>query len=137
MSRTVRINATLDADLLARIDAFAAARLEDRSTAIRQLVDQALRDVSKREALQAYQQGRLTLPELARTLRLDVWAAQDLLAAEGVAVAQGGRGRLTAAPRRPRGRLVAPRQAAARYEIEGAQLLALRVARRREIYSPR
>ena len=33
MSRTVRINATLDADLLARIDAFAAARLEDRSTA--------------------------------------------------------------------------------------------------------
>ncbi len=72
MSPTVRINATLDADLLARIDAFAAGRLEDRSTAIRQLVDQALRDLSKREALQAYQQGRLTLRELARTLRLDV-----------------------------------------------------------------
>jgi hypothetical protein len=97
MSRTVRINATLDADLLARIDAFAAARLEDRSTAIRQLVDQALRDLSKREALQAFEQGRLTLRELARTLRLDVWAAQDLLAAEGVAVAQGGRGETAAA----------------------------------------
>ncbi len=73
------------------------ARLEDRSTAIRQLVDQALRDLSKREALQAYEQGRLTLRELARTLRLDVWAAQDLLAAEGVAVAQGGRGEIAAA----------------------------------------
>jgi len=60
-------------------------------------VDQALRDLSKREALQAYQQGRLTLRELARTLRLDVWAAQDLLAAEGVAVAQGGRGETAAA----------------------------------------
>ena len=55
--------------------AFAVVRLEDRSTAIRQLVDQALRDLSKREALQAYQQGRLTLRELAGTLRLDVWAA--------------------------------------------------------------
>lgn len=97
MSRTVRINATLDADLLARIDAFAAARLEDRSTAIRQLVDQALRDLSKKEALQAYQEARLTLRELASTLRLDVWSTQDLLAAEGVAVAQGGRGETAAA----------------------------------------
>jgi len=35
--------------------------------------------------------------ELARKLRLDVWAAQDLLAAEGVAVAQGGRGETAAA----------------------------------------
>lgn len=33
MARTVRINATLDTDLLERIDAFAASRLEDRSTA--------------------------------------------------------------------------------------------------------
>lgn len=97
MSRTVRINATLDEDLLARIDAFASARLEDRSTAIRQLVDQALRDIAKREALQAYEGGRMTLREFARALRLDPWAAQDLLAAEGVAVAQGGRGETSAA----------------------------------------
>ncbi len=97
MSRTVRINATLDEDLLARIDAFASARLEDRSTAIRQLVDQALRDLAKREAMRAYQGGRMTLREFARALRLDLWAAQDLLAAEGVAVAQGVRGETAAA----------------------------------------
>ena len=97
MSKTVRINATLDEDLLARIDTFAAARLEDRSTAIRQLIDQALRDLTKREVLQAYRDGRMTLRELARALRLDIWAAQDLLAAEGVAVAQGGRGETAAA----------------------------------------
>lgn len=97
MSKTVRINATLDEDLLARIDAFAAARLEDRSTAIRQLVDQALRDLAKHDALRSYQAGRITLRELALALRLDVWAAQDLLAAEGVAVAQGGPGETASA----------------------------------------
>ncbi|MFZ5870590.1 MAG: ribbon-helix-helix protein, CopG family [Actinomycetota bacterium] len=91
MSKTVRVNATLDEDLLARIDAYAAARFEDRSTAIRQLTDLALRELAKRDAITAYQQGRLTLREFGRVLGLDVWAAQDLLAAEGVAVAQGGR----------------------------------------------
>ena len=99
MSRTVRVNATLDTDLLARIDAFAASRLEDRSTAIRQLVDHALRELSKREALDAYRHGRVTLREFARSLALDVWAAQDLLAAEGVAVAQGSRSETQAALR--------------------------------------
>lgn len=88
-AKVVRVNATLDADLLARIDAFASSRFEDRSTAIRQLVDLALRELAKREALAAYTQGRLTLREFARSLSLDAWSAQDLLAAEGVAVAQG------------------------------------------------
>lgn len=97
MSQTVRVNATLDTDLLARIDAFAQSRLEDRSTAIRQLVDLALRELDKREALEAYRAGRLTLREFARALALDIWAAQDLLAAEGVAVAQGSRAETLAA----------------------------------------
>lgn len=43
MSRAVRVNATMDQELLRRIDAFAASRYEDRSTAMRQLVDFALR----------------------------------------------------------------------------------------------
>lgn len=92
MTETVRINTTLDRELLARIDAFARERLEDRSTAIRQLVDLALRELSKREAIEAYRQGRVTLREFGRALNLDVWKAQDLLLAEGVAVAQGARG---------------------------------------------
>ena len=92
MSETVRINATLDRELLARIDAFARDRLEDRSTALRQLVDLALRELSKRDAVEAYRQGRLTLREFGRVVNLDIWKAQDLLLAEGVAVAQGGRG---------------------------------------------
>lgn len=91
MTETVRINATLDRELLARIDAFARDRMEDRSTAIRQLVDLALRELSKREATEAYRQGRVTLREFGRVLGLDVWKAQDLLLAEGVAMAQGSR----------------------------------------------
>ena len=91
MRRTVRVNTTLDDDLLQRIDAFASERREDRSTAIRQLVDIALRELSKRDALDADAQGRLTLREFAGTLNLGVWAAHDLLLAEGVAVAQGSR----------------------------------------------
>jgi hypothetical protein len=35
--------------------------------------------------------GRVTLRELAQRLAVDVWAAHDLLRANGVAVAQGHR----------------------------------------------
>jgi hypothetical protein len=113
VSRAVRVNTTLDADLLERIDAFANERREDRSTAIRQLVDIALRELSKRDALIAYRQGRLTIREFAAALNLDVWGAHDLLAAEGVAIAQGSRAETvdalqrlmsTTAPGRPRSR---------------------------------
>ncbi|MGH7687369.1 MAG: hypothetical protein ACREN2_11205 [Candidatus Dormibacteria bacterium] len=83
------MNTTLDDDLLERIDAFASQRREDRSTAIRQLVDIALRELSKHDALDAYRQGRLTLREFAAVLNIGVWAAHDLLLAEGVAIAQG------------------------------------------------
>lgn len=87
----MRVNATVDEDLLRRVDAFAKARYEDRSTAIRQLLDFALRELAQAEAIQAYQGGRLTLREFGRALGLDVWGAHDLLAARGVPVAQGVR----------------------------------------------
>jgi hypothetical protein len=97
MSKTVRVNATMDRSLVERVDAFAATRLEDRSTAIRQLVVYALRELQKHEAIDAYRAGRLTLGELGRTLCLDPWATHDLLASEGVAVAQGSREETAAA----------------------------------------
>lgn len=91
MTRSVRVNATMDPSLLERVDHFAAQRYEDRSTAIRQLIDFALRELTKRDALESYRAGRLTLRELGRALALDGWAVHDLLSAEGVAVAQGDR----------------------------------------------
>ncbi len=97
MSRAVRVNATMGKEMVQRVDTFAASRYEDRSTAIRQLVDFALRELHKREALHSYRGGRVTLREFARTLGLDIWAAHDLLRAEGVAVAQGERGETSSA----------------------------------------
>ncbi|MGH9041517.1 MAG: CopG family ribbon-helix-helix protein [Acidimicrobiia bacterium] len=99
MGETARVNATMDAELLARLDAFAARRFEDRSTAIRQLLDFALRELAKRDALEAYRAGRLTLRELGRALGLEPWATADLLNAEGVAAAQGSREETAAAMR--------------------------------------
>lgn len=92
MGQAIRVNATMDEDLLRRVDAFAAARYEDRSTALRQLVAFALRELQKREAIEAFAAGRVTLREFGRGLGLDVWAAHDLLRAEGVAMGQGERG---------------------------------------------
>lgn len=51
MSNAVRLNATMDEDLLGRLDAYARDHYEDRSTALRQLVDFALRELRKRDAL--------------------------------------------------------------------------------------
>lgn len=91
MSQAVRLNATMDRDLLRRLDAYARDHYEDRSTALRQLVDFALREIHKRDALHAYQTGRVTLREFAQALGLNVWAAHDLLRAEGVEISQGDR----------------------------------------------
>jgi predicted HTH domain antitoxin len=85
----MRVNTVMSEELLRRLDAFARRRHEDRSTAIRQLVDFALREMTMREAVEAYQAGRLTLRELASALGLDVWATHDLLASRGIPIAQG------------------------------------------------
>lgn len=87
----VRINATMDEALVRRIDAYAEQHLEDRSTALRQLADFALREMALRSALEAYRKGRVSLREFARTLGVDTWQAHDLLRADDVAVAQGAR----------------------------------------------
>jgi len=52
---------------------------------------------ARRDAIEAYRSGRVTLREFARALGLEVWPAHDLLASEGVAIAQGDRGETKAA----------------------------------------
>lgn len=108
MSNAVRLNATMDEDLLGRLDAYARDHYEDRSTALRQLVDFALRELRKRDALKAYRSGRVTLREFARALGLEIWAAHDLLRAEGVAVSQGDRAETVAGLEAVLGELPSP-----------------------------
>lgn len=91
MTDVVRINATVDRALLDRVDRFAERHSEDRSTAIRQLLRIALRQLATDEAVAAYRQGRLTIRQFAEMLELDVWGAHDLLQSQGVAIAQGTR----------------------------------------------
>lgn len=54
MSKVRRVNATLDEDLLARVDEYAGRHREDRSTAIRQLLDLALHSLAEQDAIEAY-----------------------------------------------------------------------------------
>ena len=61
----------MDEELVRRLDAFAESRYEDRSTALRQLVDFALREMHKREALEAYEAGRADRRLMVSTLRVD------------------------------------------------------------------
>lgn len=95
--QAVRVNATMDSDLLRRVDAYAADHYEDRSTALRQLVDFALRELRKRDTLEAYSSGRVTLRDVARALGLSTWAAHDLLRSEGVEIGRGDRAETAAA----------------------------------------
>lgn len=97
MSQAVRLNATMDEDLLRRLDAYARDHYEDRSTALRQLVDFALRELRKQDALKAYRSGRVSLRDFASALGLGIWAAHDLLRAEGVEISQGDRAETTPA----------------------------------------
>lgn len=91
MTDVVRINATLSPALLERVDDYAARMMEDRSTAVRQLLDRGLRALVEDESVAAYRAGRLTLRELAAALHLDTYQAQDVLSSRGAAVATGRR----------------------------------------------
>ena len=52
MLKKVKINATIDPELLGRLDEYSLRYQEDRSTAIRQLLAFALREKNKGKALQ-------------------------------------------------------------------------------------
>ena len=51
MEKAVRVNTTLYPELLKRIDFYAEQRLEDRSTAIRQLISEGLKTELKAKVI--------------------------------------------------------------------------------------
>lgn len=82
----VRVNATLDKNLLRFIDAYAEKMREDRSTAIRQLIGNAILALQKKEVLDAFKDKKLTLREAAKALGVDYWTIQAFLEDEGTAI---------------------------------------------------
>ncbi|OGF55085.1 MAG: hypothetical protein A2Z21_04690 [Candidatus Fraserbacteria bacterium RBG_16_55_9] len=71
-------------ELLRLVDSYARKHLEDRSTALRQLVAEALRYREWKEAAEDYQKGRATLWEVAARLGLHYREAEEVLLTLGV-----------------------------------------------------
>lgn len=71
MDKKIKISARFDPALLKRVDAYASNRYTDRSDAIQHLVSFALREINKKEAVQAYREGRMTIRQCADMLGVD------------------------------------------------------------------
>ena len=79
MSQKVKINTTVDQEMLRMLDEYSSRNQENRSTAVRQLLAFALKEKNKSKALQAYKEGRLTIRQCAELLRVDYYEMNDLL----------------------------------------------------------
>ena len=86
MLKKVKINATIDPELLGRLDEYSLRSQEDRSTAIRQLLAFALREKNKTKALQANKEGRLTIRQCAELLGVDYYEMNDLLSEANIPI---------------------------------------------------
>ncbi|MBC7342760.1 MAG: UPF0175 family protein [Clostridia bacterium] len=60
--------------------------LFDRSAAIQQLISIALREINKKEAVQAYREGRMTLRQCADMLGVDYFEFNEILDEQGTPI---------------------------------------------------
>ncbi|AEG14131.1 MULTISPECIES: UPF0175 family protein [Desulfofundulus] len=86
MEKRVRISTEFDPVLLKRLDAYASKRYLDRSSALQQLVSFALREIYKKEAVQAYREGRMTIRQCADMLGVDYFEMNEILKSENINV---------------------------------------------------
>ena len=84
MEKAVRVNTTLYPELLKRIDFYAEQRLEDRSTAIRQLISEGLKTELKAKVIGFLKDKKLTVREAAELLNVEYWEMQQIMDEEGV-----------------------------------------------------
>lgn len=75
-------------NLLKEIDKIAKLRLEDRSTAIRQLLYKTLKEEKINLAIQEFQSGNITFRESAALADLDYWDLQSELEKRGIPLMQ-------------------------------------------------
>jgi len=84
MEKVVRVNTTLYPNLLKRIDFYAEQKLEDRSTAIRQLIAEGLKKELKTKVIESLKEKKLTIREAAEILDVEYWEMQQIIDEEGV-----------------------------------------------------
>ncbi len=74
-----RVNTTMPESLLRRVDLYSQLNLEDRATAIRQLVAEGLRVKMQQTALEMYRRGKITIRQGAEMLGITYWEMNELL----------------------------------------------------------
>jgi predicted HTH domain antitoxin len=79
MNSMRRVNTTMPESLLKKVDLYGELNLEDRSTAIRQLVAEGLRVKLQQTVLEQFKKGKLTLRQGAELLGLTYWEMNELL----------------------------------------------------------
>ncbi|MBI3660422.1 hypothetical protein HY230_08135 [Candidatus Acetothermia bacterium] len=83
--KMMRVNFTAPEELIDQIDQFAREHLEDRSTAIRQLIHEGPKSLWTDRVLLQYRRG-MTLRETAARVGLDVNTLIELLMQRGIPV---------------------------------------------------
>lgn len=84
MTEVIRVNATLFPELLERVDFYAEQCYEDRSTAIRQLIAEGLKNKLKHKVLEEIKEQKLTIREGAALLGVSYWEMDQMLEEEGI-----------------------------------------------------
>ncbi|MEK6936596.1 MAG: hypothetical protein AABW58_00835 [Nanoarchaeota archaeon] len=84
MEKVIRVNTTLYPKLLKRIDFYAEQKLEDRSTAIRQLITEGLKKELKTKVIESLKEEKLTIREAAEILDIEYWEMQQIIDEEGL-----------------------------------------------------
>lgn len=74
-----RVNTTMQESLLKRVDLYSELNLEDRATAIRQLVAEGLRVKMQDTVLEQYRKSRITLRQGAEMLGITYLEMNQLL----------------------------------------------------------
>lgn len=84
MTEMIRVNTTMYPKLLRKIDFYAEQRLEDRSTAIRQLIAEGLKTELKANVIKSLKEAKLTIREAAELLGVEYWEMQQIMEERGV-----------------------------------------------------
>src|SRR5262245_6789804 len=74
-----RVNTTMPESLLHKVDLYSQLNLEDRATAIRQLVAEGLRVKLQQTVLEQYRRGKMTIREGAELLGVSYLEMDELL----------------------------------------------------------
>lgn len=81
-----RVNTTMPASLLRRVDLYSQMNLEDRATAIRQLVAEGLRVKMEQTVVEQFRRGKITVRQGAELLGISYFEMDEVLRENQVAM---------------------------------------------------